>query len=138
MTRAESGFTVLEALVTSALLAFGLAGAMRLSVTSMAAMQLSRHVDVASGLAQDLAECWHVQTPSCLTLFQHSGAVFPLSTDPGLGFERTWTIHNIPIPNMPPQHLQEIRITVAWQEAGQSTQIDWLARQASTPPWVGL
>jgi len=138
MTRAESGFTVLEALVTSALLAFGLAGAMRLSTTSMAAAQLSRHVDVASGLAQDLAECWHVQTPSCLTLFQHSGAVFPLSTDPGLGFERTWTLQNISIPNMPPQHLQEIRITVTWQEAGQSTQVVWLARQASTPHWVGL
>ena len=51
------GFTVLEAVMASAMLAFGLAGAVRFSVATLNASQLSRHVDVASGLAQDLTEC---------------------------------------------------------------------------------
>jgi hypothetical protein len=137
MQARPTGFTVLETLVASALLAFGLAGAMRVSSTSLAAMQLNRHMDVASGLAQDLAECWEVQTPFCMSLFQQSAWLFPISTDPTLGFARTWQVQDIPIPNMPPQHLQEIRIAVTWQEAGQVTKIEWLARHASTPLWAG-
>ena len=132
-----TGFTLLEALLSSALLAFGLAGAMRLSASGLAATQSSRYLDVASGLAQDLAECWEVQTAGCQNMLLQQGVVFPLSNDPAMGFERTWQISNIAMPGMPAQHLQEIRIQVSWQVAGQSTQIEWLARHAATPLWVG-
>jgi hypothetical protein len=134
----HAGFTVLEAVVASALLAFGLAGAMRLSVAAVAAAQLSRHVDVASGLAQDLAECWGLQTPLCQGLFSQSGALYPVSTDPSLAFVRTWQVRSVPVPGMPLAQLQELRISVSWQEPTGSTQITWLLRRANTPLWVGL
>lgn len=136
--RINAGFTVLEAVLASALLALGLAGAMRLSVATLAASQLSRHVDVASGLAQDLAECWGLQTPRCQGLFHQSGAVYPVSTDLSLAFVRTWQVRSFPVSGMPLAHLQELRISVSWQEASGNAQMQWLYRRASTPLWVGL
>ena len=56
----QAGFTVLEALFASAILALGLFGSFQLSMASMAANQSQRNLDIASGLAQDLAECWQV------------------------------------------------------------------------------
>lgn len=133
----HAGFTVLEAVLASAMLAFGLAGAMRLSVATLNASQLSRHVDVASGLAQDLAECWGVQTPSCQHMFQSKDLLYPLAAHPDLAFARTWQVLSIPMADMPPAHLQELRIAVTWQEAQQAMQIEWRQRRASTPLWVG-
>jgi Tfp pilus assembly protein PilV len=54
----QQGFTVLEALTASALLALGLTSAIQLSTLSFSANQASQNLDLASGLAQDLAECW--------------------------------------------------------------------------------
>jgi len=59
-TRSQFGFTVLEALFASAVLALGLFGSFQLSLASMSANQSQRNLDLASGLAQDLAECWQV------------------------------------------------------------------------------
>ena len=136
--QAHAGFTVLEAVVASAMLAFGLAGAMRLSVATFNASQLSRHVDVASGLAQDLTECWGVQTPTCQHMFQTKDLLYPIATHPDLAFVRTWQVISIPMADMPPAHLQELRIAVTWQEERQGMQIEWRHRLASTPLWVGL
>lgn len=133
----HGGFTVLEAMVASALLAFGLAGAMRLSMITLAATQISRHVDVASGLAQDLAECWGLQTPSCQSMFQTGDTHYPIDTDPHLGFVRTWQVRNVPVAGMPAMHLQELQIAVSWLEGPLPQRIDWQHRRASTPMWVG-
>jgi hypothetical protein len=54
-----------------------------------------------------------------------------------LAFERTWQVLSIPIADMPPAHLQELRIVVTWQEDLQAMQIEWRHRRASTPLWVG-
>jgi prepilin-type N-terminal cleavage/methylation domain-containing protein len=134
---ANAGFTLLEALVASALLAFGLAGAARLSVTTLNATELSRHVDVASGLAQDMTECWGVQTPSCRHMYQTNAPLYPLLSHPELAFVRTWQVRSISVADMPPAHLQELRIAVTWQEDRQAMQIEWQHRRASTPLWVG-
>ena len=131
------GFTVLEAVMASAMLAFGLAGAVRFSVATLNASQLSRHVDVASGLAQDLTECWGVQTPTCQHLFQSKDLLYPIATHPDLAFVRTWQVISIPIADMPPAHLQELRIAVTWHEDQQAMRIEWRHRRASTPLWVG-
>jgi hypothetical protein len=123
--------------MASGLLAFGLAGAMRLSVATLNASQLSRHVDVASGLAQDLTECWGVQTAACQRMFQAKDMLYPIATHPDLAFVRTWQVLSIPMADMPPAHLQELRIAVTWQEDQRSMQIEWRHRRASTPLWVG-
>jgi hypothetical protein len=135
--QAHAGFTVLEAVMASAMLAFGLAGAIRFSVATLNASQLSRHVDVASGLAQDLTECWGVQTPTCQHLFQSKDLLYPIATHPDLAFVRTWQVISIPMDDMPPAHLQELRIAVTWQEDQQTMLIEWRHRRASTPLWVG-
>jgi hypothetical protein len=131
-----AGFTVLEAVVASALLAFGLAGAMRLSLASLATSQVSRHIDVASGLAQDLAECWGLQSPRCQSLFTQSGTLHPVSTDPALEFVRTWQVINLPVAGMSSDALQELRISVFWQEPTGTRHLQWHHRRASTPLWV--
>jgi hypothetical protein len=133
----NAGFTLLEAVVASALLAYGLAGAVRLSVATLNATQLSRHVDVASGLAQDLTECWGVQTPTCLRMFEASTPLYPLPSHPDLAFVLTWQERNIPVAGMPPTHLQELRIAVTWPEDKQPMQMEWRHRRARTPLWVG-
>ncbi len=131
-----AGFTVLEALVVSALMAFGLTSAMRLSLEALAAAQHSRNVDIASGLAQDLAECWGLQTPRCQMMFLQNVPLFPLSTDPNLGFVRSWTVHHIPVKGRPAEQLQELQISVTWSDSAQGAQVAWLQRRASTPLWV--
>lgn len=131
-----AGFTVLEAVVASALLAFGLAGAMRLSLASLAATQVSRHVDVASGLAQDLTECWGLQSPRCQSLFTQSGTLHPVSTDPALAFVRSWQVISLPVVGMSSDALQELQISVSWQEPTGTQQLQWRHRRASTPLWV--
>ncbi len=123
--------------MASALLALGLSGAMRLGMASLAATQLSRHVDVASGLAQDLAECWGLQSPRCQILFTHSDTVHPVSTDASLEFVRTWQVLSIPVPGRPAEQLQELQIAVSWQEGADTHRIQWHQRRASTPLWVG-
>ncbi len=138
MRATDRGFTLLEALVASALLAFGLSGAVRLSLASLAATQANRNLDMASALAQDLVECWGVQTPQCQNMFIQNNPIYPFSTDPDLPFNRTWQVRSIPVQGMPPEHLQELQLSVSWQEGNQHPEIQWRQRRANTPMWDGL
>jgi prepilin-type N-terminal cleavage/methylation domain-containing protein len=137
MPATDKGFTLLEALVVSAVLAFGLSGAMRLSLASLAATQANRNLDMASGLAQDLAECWGVQTPRCQGMFLLTNPLHPVSTDPQLSFVRTWVIRSIDVDGMPPEYLQELNISVTWQEGKNKPEIQWRHRRANIPLWSG-
>jgi hypothetical protein len=60
-----------------------------------------------------------------------------LLSHPELAFVRTWQVRSISVADMPPAHLQELRIAVTWQEGNQAIQIEWRHRRASTPLWVG-
>ena len=138
---APHGFTVLEAVFASAILAMGLSGVFQLSVASMAANQSQRNLVFASGLAQDLAECWQVNTATCLTQFQASQQADALSNEAGVQFERSWHITSISTPSNNPHLLQTLEISVKWphqDKAGSSAELHWQIRRASTPTWVGL
>ena len=138
---APHGFTVLEAVFASAILAMGLSGVFQLSVVSMAANQHQRNLAFASGLAQDLAECWQVRTSICLSMFQGSQQADALSNEAGVQFERSWLIKSISTQSKDPQLLQTLQITVKWphqDKTGTSAELHWHIRRASTPTWVGL
>ena len=136
----QLGFSVFEVVLASALLGMGLAGAVRLSATSLAATQVHRNLDLASGLAQDLAECWGVQTEACAQAFSTKDLT-PLSSDPSLVFQRTWQIQPISLPNSPAMtlnSLQELRIRLTWMDGLKSAELQWVQRRATTPAWIGI
>jgi hypothetical protein len=148
---APHGFTVLEAVFASAILAIGLSGVFQLSAASMAANLAQRNLVFASGLAQNLAECWQVNTTICLSQFQTSQQADALSNEAGVQFERSWLITNISssssssssssTPSQNPQLLQNLQISVKWPhqvKLGSSVELHWQIRRASTPTWVGL
>jgi hypothetical protein len=138
---APHGFTVLEAVFASAILAIGLSGVFQLSAASMAANQSQRNLVFASGLAQNLAECWQVNTAICLSQFQASQQADALSNGAGVQFERSWLITSISTPSKDPQLLQNLQISVKWphqDKIGSSVELHWHIRRASTPTWVGL
>jgi hypothetical protein len=132
-----SGFTVLEAVMASGLLALGLAGSVRLSAVNLAATQASQRLDLASGLAQDLAECWGVQTATCIQAFSSSADLSPLSTDPGFHLQRTWQVTHLLANGPSMASLEELRIQVSWLDGLNSSELVWIKRRASTPTWVG-
>jgi len=137
----QSGFTVLEALFASVILALGLFGSFQLSTASMAAHQSQRNLDLASGLAQDLAECWQVSSAYCLSQFQSSQYSSPLSTEAGIPFERSWKTTAISTQGTDPMLLQNLQILVKWPKPDKSnstSELSWQIRRASTPAWVGL
>ena len=137
----QSGFTVLEALFASVILALGLFGSFQLSTASMAAHQSQRNLDLASGLAQDLAECWQVPSAYCISQFQSSLHTSALSTEAGIQFERSWNTTAISTPGTDAMLLQNLQILVKWpsQATSNSTsELSWQIRRASTPAWVGL
>jgi Tfp pilus assembly protein PilV len=133
-----SGFTMLEALMASGVLALGLLGSAQLSQYSLRATEVQRKLDAASGLAQNLAECWGVQTALCLQEFASASSVAPFNTDPSMAFERTWEVKNISIAGAPSGSLQELRIKVRWSDnlplKGQNppSELLWVKRRAST------
>ena len=138
---APHGFTVLEAVFASAILAIGLSGVFQLSAASMAANLAQRNLVFASGLAQDLAECWQVNTTICLSQFQTSQQADALSNEAGVQFERSWLIKSISTQSKDPQLLQTLQITVKWphqDKPDSSAELHWYIRRASTPTWVGL
>ena len=142
---APHGFTVLEAVFASAILAIGLSGVFQLSAASMAANLAQRNLVFASGLAQNLAECWQVNTTICLSQFQTSQQADAFSNEAGVQFERSWLITNISTststPSQNPQLLQNLQISVKWphqDKLGSSVELHWQIRRASTPTWVGL
>ena len=140
-TRSLFGFTVLEALFASAVLALGLFGSFQLSLASMSANQSQRNLDLASGLAQDLAECWQVPSAFCASQFQSSHHSIVLFSEAGIQFERNWNITAISTQSTDPRLLQNLHISVKWPSQDKlngSTELRWQIRRASTPNWVGL
>lgn len=139
-TRSQFGFTVLEALFASAVLALGLFGSFQLSLASMSANQSQRSLDLASGLAQDLAECWQVPSAFCIAQFQNLQNTDALSTEAGIKFERRWDITAVSTQGSDPNLLQNLNISVAWPSQDKlngKTELRWQIRRASTPHWVG-
>ena len=139
-TRSQFGFTVLEALFASAVLALGLFGSFQLSLASMSANQSQRSLDLASGLAQDLAECWQVPSAFCIAQFQNLQNTDALSTEAGIQFERSWDITAVSTQGSDPNLLQNLNISVAWPSQDKlngKTELRWQIRRASTPHWVG-
>ena len=137
----QSGFTVLEALFASVILALGLFGSFQLSTASMAAHQSQRNLDLASGLAQDLAECWQVPSVYCISQFQSSLHTSALSTEAGIPFERSWNTTAISTQGTDPMLLQNLQILVKWpnpDKSNSTSELSWQIRRASTPAWVGL
>ena len=137
----QAGFTVLEALFASVILALGLYGSFQLSTASMAAHQSQRNLDLASGLAQDLAECWQVPSAYCISQFQNSLHTSALSTEAGIPFERNWNTTAISTPGTDAMLLQNLQILVKWpnpDKSNSTSELSWQIRRASTPSWVGL
>lgn len=141
LKHSQAGFTVLEALFASVILALGLFGSFQLSTASMAAHQSQRNLDLASGLAQDLAECWQVPSAYCISQFQSSQNSSTLSTEAGIQFKRSWNTTSISTQGTDPILLQNLKISVKWpsQDKFNSTsELSWQIRRASTHTWVGL
>jgi Tfp pilus assembly protein PilV len=140
-THSQSGFTVLEVVFASAVFALGLLGSFQLSMASIAANQSQRNLDIASGLAQDLAECWQVPSAFCASQFQSSYNSNALFTEAGIQFERNWNITAISTQGTDPRLLQNLYISVKWpshDKLNGSSELRWQIRRASTPHWVGL
>ena len=146
-----TGFTVLEAVVASAILTLGLSAALQLSTEIFSASQASRHLEIASALAQDLAECWQIQTPQCLAQFTNSGPLTASSSEESQTFIRTWSVSSVALTSpevassptivLPPAEtsLQELNIEVRWTSSvtGRQSQLgNWQVRRASTPVWT--
>lgn len=144
------GFTVMEAVVASAILTLGLSAALQLSTEIFSVSQASRQLEIASAFAQDLAECWQIQTPQCLAQFSNSGPLTASSLDESQTFIRTWTVSRVALtsPEVDPSpstvlptaeaSLQELNIEVRWTSSvtGRQSQIgNWQVRRASTPVW---
>jgi hypothetical protein len=107
----------------------------------MAANQSQRNLDIASGLAQDLAECWQVPSVFCISQFQNLQNTGALSTEAGLQFERNWNTTAISTQGTVPTLLQNLQISVKWPNRDKlngSNELRWEIRRASTPDWVGL
>jgi hypothetical protein len=107
----------------------------------MAANQSQRNLDIASGLAQDLAECWQVPSAFCASQFQSSRNSNALFTEAGIQFERNWNTTAISTQGTDPRLLQNLHISVKWPSQDKlngSTELRWQIRRASTPHWVGL
>ncbi len=145
-----TGFTVMEAVVASTILTLGLSAALQLSTEIFSASQASRHLEIASALAQDLAECWQIQTPLCLAQFSNSSPLTASSSDESQTFIRTWSVRSLAlalpdVASSPPMvlptveaSLQELKIEVSWTSSvtgRQSNLSAWQVRRASTPVW---
>lgn len=146
-----TGFTVMEAVIASAILTLGLSAALQLSTEIFSANQASRHLEIASALAQDLAECWQVQTPQCLAQFSNSGPLTASSSDESQTFIRTWSVSSLAlalpdVTSSPPMvlptveaSLQELKIEISWTSSitGRQSKLSaWQVRRASTPVWT--
>ena len=136
-THSIQGFSMIEAMVACALMALGLAASVRLSMITLSAAQSVRNLDMASALAQDLGECWGVQTPLCLAQFKSTASFSPFSNDPSPSWTRTWQETDISILGAPSGQLKELSIKVKWPEGDGTSELIWVKRRASTPTWVG-
>jgi hypothetical protein len=137
VTPPTSGFSVIEAMLASSLMALGLAASVRLSMVSLSANQAIQNLDRASALAQNLGECWGVQTPVCLQQFESTSELRPLSNPTPNTWRLTWEVSDVLISGAPSGSLQELRIKITWPEGDQMAELVWVKRRASTPSWVG-
>ena len=128
---------MVEAMLASGLMAMGLAAAVRLNMVGLAASQNIRNIDMASALAQDLGECWGVQTPICLQQFANTSEFSPFSHESQPTWTRTWQVSDITVQGAPSGSLKELRIKVSWPEGEKRAELVWVQRRASTPNWVG-
>jgi hypothetical protein len=136
-THPTSGFSVIEAMLASSLMALGLAASVRLSMVSLSANQSIQNLDRASALAQNLGECWGVQTPLCLQKFESASELPPLSIPTQTTWRLNWEVSDVLISAAPSGSLQELRIKITWPEGDQMAELVWIKRRASTPSWVG-
>jgi hypothetical protein len=137
VTHSTSGFSVMEAMLASSLMALGLAASVRLSMVSLSANQAIQNLDRVSALAQNLGECWGVQTPLCLQQIESASELPPLSNPTQTKWRLTWEVSDVLISGAPSGSLQELRIKITWPEGDQMAELVWVKRRASTPSWVG-
>jgi hypothetical protein len=137
VTHPTSGFSVIEAMLASSLMALGLAASVRLSMVSLSANQAIQNLDRASALAQNLGECWGVQTPLCLQQFEDTSESPPLPNATPKTWRLTWDVSDVLISGAASGSLQELRIKITWPEGDQRAELVWAKRRASTPSWVG-
>ncbi len=137
VTHPTSGFSVIEAMLASSLMALGLAASVRLSMVSLSANQAIQNLDRASALVQNLGECWGVQTPLCLQPFENTSELSPLSNAIPTTWRLTWDVSDVPISGAPSGSLLELHLKVTWPEGDKRAEWVWVKRRASTPSWVG-
>jgi Tfp pilus assembly protein PilV len=112
---------MIEALIASALLAVGLAGAARLASSTLLAGHESRHQHLALGMAQDILECWGVPSAHCQSWFPTllTAADGSSSLDAqGMRFARSWRISTLwpsPYSFEALPGLQELSVRVQWR-----------------------
>ena len=137
VTHSTSGFSVIEAMLASSLMALGLAASVRLSMVSLSANQAIQNLDRASAMAQNLGECWGVQTPLCLQQFESASELPPLSNPTPNSWRLTWDVSDVLISDAPSGSLQELRVKITWPEGDKRAELVWVKLRASTPSWVG-
>ncbi len=137
VTHPTSGFSVIEAMLASSLMALGLAASVRLSMVSLSANQAIQNLDRASALVQNLGECWGVQTPLCLQPFENTSEMSPLSNATPTSWRLTWDVTDVPISGAPFGSLLELHLKITWPEGDKRVEWVWVKRRASTPSWVG-
>jgi hypothetical protein len=120
------------------LMALGLAATVRLSMVSLSANQAIQNLDRASALAQNLGECWGVQTPMCLQQLESTSELVPFSNETPSTWRLSWDVSDVAMPGAPFGSLQELHIKVTWPEGDKRAELVWVKRRASTPSWVGL
>ena len=124
-------------MLASSLMALGLAASVRLSMVSLSANQAIQNLDRASAMAQNLGECWGVQTPLCLQQFESASELPPLSNPTPNSWRLTWDVSDVLISDAPSGSLQELRVKITWPEGDKRAELVWVKLRASTPSWVG-
>ncbi len=108
------GFTLIEALVASALLGLGIGGATTLVMHSLNASAASRQQTTALALASNALECWRSGPMLCPTASAWgAGAGSPSSTTLS---GTTYTVFSLVTPTVY-THLQAMQVQVSWRPA---------------------
>ena len=126
---------LIEALIASAVLGIGLAGATQLTLQTLHTASESRQHTVAQHLAQDAMDCLHANAAPCAT--QETIEV------QGLRYERQ--ARRTPRGN---GQVDDLQVRVAWTASGTRAaavsgnpapnQIEWHRSVSALPGWVGV
>lgn len=127
----QTGMVMIEALVASAILGVGMAGAVQLTTQGLHTAIDTRQRLLAHGLAMDAMECHQAQRPDCpmndQTTTQTSNFSRRVELTPRAGLS-----------------LIDITITVQWpsaaraDSAGTPSQLVLRSSRAAVPIWVGV